>query len=136
MIFSCAICHALIETETELCFSYAPNTNTRIFNASLLAAEVLASVGKITNESILCATAVRAARYVVNQQQPDGSWTYGTEPAQSWIDNFHTAYNLFSLKRIISACNLGEEFQQSLRERLSLLDGDLLSCGRLAEILP
>src|ERR1043165_3987924 len=35
-----------VDTETELCFSYAPNTNTRIFNASLLAAEVLASVGK------------------------------------------------------------------------------------------
>ena len=103
-----------VETETELCFSYAPETNTRIFNASLLAAEVLATVGKITNDSTLCATAERAARYVVNQQQPDGSWTYGTEPAQSWIDNFHTAYNLFSLKRIISACNLGDEFQQSL----------------------
>jgi hypothetical protein len=104
-----------IETETELCFSYAPNTNTRIFNASLLAAEVLASVGNITNDPTLCATAERAARYAVNQQQPDGSWTYGTEPAQSWIDNFHTAYNLFSLKRIIAACNSGEEFQQSLQ---------------------
>lgn len=103
-----------VETETEVCFSYAPNTNTRIFNASLLAAEVLASVGNTTNDPALCATAERAARYVINQQQPDGSWTYGTEPAQSWIDNFHTAYNLFSLKRIISACNLGEEFQQSL----------------------
>lgn len=104
-----------VETETELCFSYAPNTNTRIFNASLLAAEVLADVGKITNDITLCATAVRAARYVIKQQQPDGSWTYGTEPAQSWIDNFHTAYNLFSLKRIIAACSLGAEFQQSLR---------------------
>jgi hypothetical protein len=104
-----------IETETELCFSYAPNTNTRIFNANLLAAEVLASVGNITNDPTLCATAERAARYAVNQQQPDGSWTYGTEPAQSWIDNFHTAYNLFSLKRIIAACNSGEEFQQSLQ---------------------
>ena len=104
-----------VETETELCFSYAPNTNTRIFNASLLAAEVLADVGKITSDSALCATAERAARYVINQQQRDGSWTYGTEPAQSWIDNFHTAYILFSLKRIISACSPGAEFQQSLQ---------------------
>jgi hypothetical protein len=104
-----------VDTETELCFSYVPNSNTRIFNASLLAAEVLASVGHITNDANLCATAERAARYVVNQQQPDGSWTYGTEPAQSWIDNFHTAYILFSLKRIIAACNSGEEFQHSLQ---------------------
>ncbi len=104
-----------VETETELCFSYAPNTNTRIFNASLLVAEVLAEVGKITNDRTFCATAERAARYVVKQQQPDGSWTYGTEPAQAWIDNFHTAYNLFSLKRLIAACSLGAEFQQSLQ---------------------
>src|ERR1043165_5838853 len=32
-----------VDTEKELCFSYAPNSNTRIFNASLLAAEVLRS---------------------------------------------------------------------------------------------
>ena len=42
------IVHSLprsVETETEVCYSYAPNTTTRIFNASLLAAETLACVG-------------------------------------------------------------------------------------------
>jgi hypothetical protein len=107
-----------VETDTELCFSYAPDTNTRIFNASLLAAEVLAEVGKLsdlTGDAALRHDAERAARYVINQQQPDGSWTYGTDPNQSWIDNFHTAYILFSLKRIITACSpSGAEFQQAL----------------------
>lgn len=119
-----------IETETELCFSYAPQTNTRIFNASLLAAEVLAGVGKLTNDASLCDIAERAARYVINQQQPNGSWTYGAELNQSWIDSFHTAYIVFSLKRIISACALGAEFQQALergyrywKENFFLADG-------------
>ena len=119
-----------VETETEVCFSYAPDSNTRIFNASLLAAEVLACVGQLTDDAALCREAERAARYVVNQQQPDGSWTYGTEADQSWIDNFHTAYILFSLKRIISACALGVDFQQSLargfrywKEKFFLADG-------------
>lgn len=98
----------------DICFSYAPNTHTRIFNASLLAAEVLASVGRRTNEPELCDVAIRAARYVVNHQRDDGSWTYGAEPTQSWIDNFHTAYILFSLKRIIDACPGASEFQLSL----------------------
>ena len=98
----------------DLCFSYAPNSNTQIFNASLLAAEVLASVGTRTAETELCDLAVRAARFVVKHQRDDGSWTYGTEPAQSWIDNFHTAYVLFSLKRIIAACPTAAEFQPSL----------------------
>jgi hypothetical protein len=103
-----------VDTESEICFSYAPNTGTRIFNASLLAAEVLASVGKQTGETKLIELADRAARYVVNNQQPDGSWSYGTDPKQSWIDNFHTAYVLFSLKRIIEVSSRKQEFQSAL----------------------
>ena len=72
----------VIDNETELCFSYAPNSATRIFNANLLAAEVLACVGKITGESELLESAERATRYVVNNQRADGSWFYGAEPKQ------------------------------------------------------
>jgi len=103
-----------VDKESEVCFSYAPNTDTRIFNASLLAAEVLASVSKQTGEMELIELADRAARYVVNNQQPDGSWSYGTDPKQSWIDNFHTAYVLFSLKRIIDVSSRKHEFQPAL----------------------
>ena len=103
-----------IDNDRELCFSYAPGSNTRIFNASLLAAEVLASVAKLSGEHDLYDPAGRATRYVVRNQQPDGSWTYGAEPKQSWIDNFHTAYVLFSLKRIIAATPFGAEFQAAL----------------------
>ena len=102
-----------VDTETEVCFSYAPNTDTRIFNASLLAAEVLASVGQSTGEKELIDLAERATRYVVNNQRPDGSWLYGTDPKQAWIDNFHTAYVLFSLKRITISIRKNE-FQQAL----------------------
>ncbi|HVF21443.1 MAG TPA: hypothetical protein VM941_00130 [Pyrinomonadaceae bacterium] len=108
-----------LDTETELCFSYAPDSDTRIFNASLFAAEVLAETGKLTKDASLCHHARRAARYAVNQQQRDGSWTYGAEPNQSWIDNFHTAYILLSLKRIISACAPGDEFQAALKRGFS-----------------
>ena len=103
-----------VDNKTELCLSYAPNSNNRIFNASLLAAEVLACVGKLTNEVELSEAAKRATQYVVNNQRPDGSWSYGTDQKQSWIDNFHTAYVLFSLKRIIAVTSFGSEFQTSL----------------------
>jgi hypothetical protein len=103
-----------VENESETCFSYAPNSDTRIFNASLLATEVLASVGKLTGEAELLEFAQRATRYVVNKQQPDGSWSYGTDPKQSWKDNFHTAYVLFSLRRIIDASTAKQEFQPAL----------------------
>jgi len=103
-----------VETEREVCFSYAPQSDTRIFNASLLAAEVLASVGELTGETELLELAERATRYVVNNQQPDGSWSYGADPKQAWKDNFHTAYVLFSLKRILDVSTVKDEFQPAL----------------------
>jgi hypothetical protein len=102
-----------VDSDEEICFSYAPNSDTRIFNASLLAAEVLASVGHLTGENELIQLAERATRYVVNNQRSDGSWYYGTDQKQSWIDNFHTAYILFSLKRI-SDISSTTEFQPTL----------------------
>ena len=103
------------ETNTEVCFSYAPQSSTRIHNANLLAAESLAGVGAATGEQDLTDWALRSARYVVNRQQPDGSWTYGEDPTQSWVDNFHTAFILFSLKRIIDASSAAAEFAKALK---------------------
>src|SRR4030095_9481668 len=110
------ILHDLPRTETdqEACFSYSPKDDTKIFNASLLAAEVLAGVGGITGEGTYLRLAEKSARYVVNNQRDNGSWVYGMEPNQGWVDNFHTAFILFSLQRIIKACTLGDEFKQSL----------------------
>ncbi len=102
------------ETEAELCFSYSPESDTAIYNASLLAAEVLASVSAITGARELRSTAERAARYVINHQREDGSWSYGRATSQSWVDNFHTAFVLFSLVRIINDCELGADFRQAL----------------------
>ncbi|HEU4477682.1 MAG TPA: hypothetical protein VFR80_04135, partial [Pyrinomonadaceae bacterium] len=93
-----------VENQTEICFSYTPRDTTRIINASLLAAEVLALVGVRDGNADYCSVAVKAARYVVNQQRQDGSWFYGAAPNQDWIDNFHTAYLLSSLKRIMNSC--------------------------------
>jgi len=119
-----------VATDSEVCFSYSPESDTRIYNASLLAAEVLASIGAITREEELFRCAERATRYVINHQNNDGSWTYGTTPRQSWVDNFHTAFVLFSLARIIKACALDKEFQQALergylywRKQFFLADG-------------
>jgi hypothetical protein len=104
-----------VETQSEVCFSYSPHSTTRIYNASLLAAEVLAGVAALNRNEELLEWAERAARYVVTHQRPDGSWAYGDEPSQQWIDNFHTAFVLFSLKRIVEAGLLGTEFQQALK---------------------
>ena len=101
------------DSEGEVCFSYSPSDNTQIFNASLLAAETLASVGGITGEAELCDLAIRAAHFVVRRQSEDGSWAYGTGAQQQWVDNFHTAYVLLSLRRISQSCTQGSSDLES-----------------------
>jgi hypothetical protein len=119
------------ESEAEICFSYTPLDQTRVFNASLLAAETLGGVGALTGEADLCELARRAAHYVIRRQRADGSWAYGADSYQSWADNFHTAFVLVSLSRILKAC--GERDAESSaalgrgyrfwRERFFLADG-------------
>lgn len=97
-----------VDSADELCFSYSPDDDTEIFNASLFAAETLAAVGARTDEKNYCDLAIRAARFVIRHQNKDGSWVYGTDERQQWIDNFHTAYVLSSLFRIGKACQTGD----------------------------
>jgi len=109
-----------IDTTEEVCFSYSPIDNTQIFNASLLAAETLASVGVLTGETEFCDLALRAARYVIRRQGQDGSWAYGAEPGQQWIDNFHSAYVLLSLRRIAWYCvGANAELDEALQRGLA-----------------
>ncbi len=120
-----------VETAEELCFSYSPLDNTRIFNASLLAAETLSAVGELTGEMEFRSFALRTARYVVQRQNADGSWAYGAESGQEWIDNFHTAYILVSLARIRESASIADvDLDGALRhgyafwrERFFLADG-------------
>jgi len=123
------------DPEGELCFSYSPLDETRVFNASLFAADTLACVGVLAGESdfggIANDLAIRAARYVVRRQHEDGSWSYGAGPGQLWVDSSHTAYVLLSLSRIMKCLPGGEiDLKPALergyrfwRERFFLADG-------------
>ena len=114
--------HRSDETEEEVCFSYTPGDRTRVFNASLLAGEALASVGAITGPRRWGDYALRAARYVVRRQRTDGSWAYGADSYQSWADNFHTAFVLTSLARILRDCAPQLEADEETR---ALIEGAL-----------
>lgn len=89
-----------VESESSVCFSYTPMDNSVILNASLLAGEVLSRAGKHANSRELSEMALRTARFVLDAQTPQGSWPYGTRLRHKWVDNFHTAFMLSSLKAI------------------------------------
>jgi uncharacterized protein YyaL (SSP411 family) len=89
-----------VETDDEVCFSYTPLDRSVIINANLLAGETLAGIGAVTGEQRYLEPAARTARFALQMQRTDGSWVYGADEKQGWVDNFHTAYVLLSLFRI------------------------------------
>ena len=118
------------ETSEEVCFSYSPLDRTRVFNATLMAGEGLATIGGMLHEQSFCEGAMRATRYVIRRQLSDGSWAYGAEGHQTWSDNFHTGFILTSLSRIMTGCEAREELEPALvrgyefwRERFFLSNG-------------
>jgi hypothetical protein len=86
-------------TESGDCLSYTGVFQNSVHNSNLLGAALLARTWKHTGKDEYLDVAVSAARYSCERQLSDGAWWYGEDPKYHWIDNFHTAYNLDSLKR-------------------------------------
>ncbi len=108
------------ESTDEICFSYTPLDKTIIFNASLLAGEVLANTGAILENEFYLATAAKTVRFAVRRQEKNGAWVYGSKQKQNWVDNFHTAYVLLSVFRLSNLIpELKNETANSLKTGLN-----------------
>lgn len=81
-------------------FAYPPNATSAIHNANFLAAALLSRSARACGRSDFLAPARAAVRFSISRQRSDGSWLYGESPAQGWIDNFHTGFNLSALRMI------------------------------------
>jgi rhamnogalacturonyl hydrolase YesR len=91
------------QTQTGMCLSYVAYRQVSIHNSSMLGAALLAQVGQLTKQSQYSDLAREAMVYSCSRQNEDGSWFYGEHPKFHWIDNFHTGYNLDSLRRYSDA---------------------------------
>jgi len=83
-----------IEEDQTFCFSYSPFDKEKVINASMKAVRLLAEAYALDNNFNHKSTAELAAKWVINQQQIDGSWIYSKSKTGTWIDNYHTAYVL------------------------------------------
>jgi len=101
------------KTSSGNCLSYVGYKQNSVHNSNLLGAALLARTWKHTGTSEYLDVAREAIEYSCSHQQCDGSWFYGEEAKYRWIDNFHTAYNLDSLKRYID-CTGDETFRDCL----------------------
>jgi hypothetical protein len=116
------------DTPEHLCFSYTPENNTRIFNSSVLVGSLLARIGVLEKRPEYLKIARRSMRYLVDQQRSDGSWFYGANPKQHWIDGFHTGYNLCALLEYQEATG-DNSFDSSLRRGYEFYKKRLITAG-------
>lgn len=82
------------DEDGDFSFSYSPLDKTQVFNASLLGVRLLCRTHLHTKETVLIEESGKAVSFVCKHQQKNGAWPYSTLPYHSWIDNFHTGYNL------------------------------------------
>jgi hypothetical protein len=75
----------------------------QVHNANCLAASLLARTYRYTRDESCRVLAQKAVRYTIQHQRQDSSWYYGDADNLHWVDNFHTAYVLDSLKWYIDS---------------------------------
>ena len=85
-------------TSRGTCLSYLAHVQSSIHNSNMLGAAMLARTARHTGNSQYREVAGAAMEYSCSRQRSDGSWWYAEAPCYHWIDNFHTGYNLDSLK--------------------------------------
>ena len=79
-------------------FSYSPlQGNDTVFNASLLGSRLLSYCYKYTGNEEYKNAAKESIKACCAGQRDNGAWVYGMLPVQSWVDSFHTGYNLDAL---------------------------------------
>jgi hypothetical protein len=102
------------KTDQGVCLSYVASRQSSIHNSNMLGAAMLARAAKYIGEKGYLDVAREAMVYSCSRQHPDGSWFYGEKNSMHWIDNFHTGYNLDSLKCYIDSSG-DRSFGENLR---------------------
>lgn len=86
------------EYEGGFLFSYSPlKGNDTVFNASLLGSRLLGYCYYYTKNEEYKRLAELSVKACCAGQKENGAWVYGMLPVQSWVDSFHTGYNLDGL---------------------------------------
>jgi rhamnogalacturonyl hydrolase YesR len=102
------------QTEDVFILSYSPlKGNDTVYNASLLGAKTLSYCYQYTRNEEYKNTAEQIIKAACKGQSEDGSWVYGLLPVQSWIDSFHTGYNLDAIAHYQKFCS-DHQFEENL----------------------
>jgi hypothetical protein len=109
----------ITKTESGICISYTTLGIDNCYNASLLAANVLAQLYYLTKKDIYKEHALKAVNFVVSKQHADGHWNYsineqGKERVQ--ID-FHQGYVIDCLIEVMHYVDIkSEKYSEAVKK--------------------
>src|SRR5204862_6401290 len=80
--------------------SYTPFDKGGVINAAAYRSFLLTSASQIFNEKKYWLTAERNLNFVLNNQNPDGSWYYAVDGVREFVDHYHTWFLMKALAKI------------------------------------
>jgi hypothetical protein len=89
-------------SETASSCSYSPYDRGGVLNAAAYRAFLLTSASKILSNPECWNIAERNLNFVLENQNPDGSWYYATDGVRDFVDHFHTCFVMKSLAKVHS----------------------------------
>src|SRR5207247_9513976 len=80
--------------------SYTPFDQGGVMNAAAYRAFLLTSASKVLSNDEYWKIAERNLNFVLENQNPDGSWFYAVDGVRDFIDHYHTCFVMKALAKI------------------------------------
>src|SRR6266446_3704417 len=87
-------------SETASTCSYTPFDEGGVINAAAYRAFLLTSASQVLSRDDYWPIAERNLNFVLENQNPDGSWPYAVDGVRDFIDHFHTCFVMKALAKI------------------------------------
>ncbi len=88
-----------ISGEASSC-SYTPFDTGGVINAAAYRAFVLTSASQVFSKESYFGVAERNLHFVLENQNPDGSWFYAVDGVRDFVDHYHTCFVMKALAKI------------------------------------
>jgi hypothetical protein len=80
--------------------SYTPYDKGGVINAAAYRAFLLTSAARALGDTTSWAVAERNLNFVLENQNPDGSWPYAVDGVRGFVDHFHTCFVMKALAKV------------------------------------
>ncbi len=87
-------------SENSSSCSYSPFGEGGVINAAAYRAFLLTNASQIFHEKEYWVTAERNVNFVLDNQNPDGSWYYAVDEVRDFVDHYHTCFVMKALAKI------------------------------------